>query len=224
MKNRNFLTKALLLTLIQGIWVSSVLVGTTAFCDDDCPPHKPDPGAGDGGGDGGSANDPAFVMKDPTMKMALQQQQTSVAQSAQPAKKLSELVTTEQEHYQAYLDAVKKHPDAALNEAVTVWKGNDSADLQRLVIFAAMEKVTSTEDTETLQFMLKALDAPEAQRQECARLGRGNSLEKSIAAKRITVLESNPKLQVATSGTERNRQVTKSTRRGNEDSGETNER
>ena len=184
MKKQNFLTKAFLITLIQGVWVSCVLLESScADCGD-----TPDPGPH-------TSNDPAFVMKDPAMKVALQQQQASVAQSEQSIKKPTELVATEQEHYQAYMDSVKKHPEAALNEAVTVWKGNDSADLQRLVIFKAMEKVTSSEDTETLQFMLKALDGPEAQREECARLGRGNSLEKSIAAKRIAVLENNPKLQ-----------------------------
>jgi hypothetical protein len=193
MKHSNLLTKAILIAVIQGIWISSVLVQSAcAGCG-----GTTDPGTGGGGG--GSSNDPAFVMKDPAMKVALQQQQASVAQSEQPVKKPTELVATEQEHYQAYMDSVKKHPEAALSEAVTVWKGNDSADLQRLVIFKALEIVTSSEDSETLQFMLKALDGPEAQRQECARLGRGNSLEKTIAAKRITMLESNPKLQKTTS-------------------------
>jgi hypothetical protein len=67
---------------------------------------------------------------------------------------------------------------------VAVWKANDSADLQRLVILKALETVTASEESAALQFMLKALDAPGAQRLECARLGRGNSLEKSVAASR----------------------------------------
>lgn len=191
MKYRKFLTNVFLVTLAA----ASLLMGPTAFGK--CPGDDPDPGTDDDGNH--TPNDPAFMMKDPAMKVALQQQQASVAQGEQSVKKPSELVVTEQEHYQAYVDAVKKHPDAALSEAVTVWKGNDSADLQRLVIFKALENVTSSEDAGTLQFMLKALDAPEVQRQECARLGRGNSLEKTIAAKRITVLESNPKLQKTTS-------------------------
>lgn len=197
MKNRPILTGALLIvSLLMFVQLTGAPRTFAQGANAGCPKASPSPGSTPN--DPHNPNDPAFVMQDTAMKMALQQRKISVAQSEQPAKKPSELVTTEQEHYQAYMDAVKKHPDAALTDAMTIWKGNNSADLQRLVIFKALEKVTSTEDTETLQFMLKALDAPESQRQECARLGRGNSLEKSIAAKRITVLESNPKLQWTT--------------------------
>jgi hypothetical protein len=134
-------------------------------------------------------------MKDTPMGVALAQKQVA-AQPEPEIKKPAELIAAEQAHYQAYLSAIKKNPANAFPEALAIWKGNDSADLQRLVIFKALEVVTSTEEDESLQFMLKSLDAPVAQRKECARLGRGNGLEKAIAAKRIALLESNPKLRI----------------------------
>jgi rhodanese-related sulfurtransferase len=111
--------------------------------------------------------------------------------------KPGELTGVDQARYQAYLDALKKRPADAYNEVLIVWKWNDSADLQRSVISNAAKKVSSSEESEALELMLKALDDPGAQWQECERLGRGNSLEKLIASKRIAILESNPRIKAA---------------------------
>jgi len=153
-------------------------------CDDD-----------DDDDDDDTTNDPAFIMSNKTANIAAIQQQAILRADQQSLKKPAELVAAEQAHYQAYMDAVKKTPANAFQEAVAVWKRNDSADLQRLVIIKALSLVKSPEQIDALQFMLKALDAPETQRKECARLGRGNSLEKSIAVKQLALLESNPKLR-----------------------------
>ena len=111
--------------------------------------------------------------------------------------KPGELTGVDQARYQAYLEAVKKRPADAFNAVLIVWNWNDSADLQRSVISYAAKKVSSSEESEALELMSKALDDPGAQWQECERLGRGNSLEKLIAFKRITILESNPRIKAA---------------------------
>jgi len=161
--------------------------------------HAESPGCGcdddDDDDDDDTSNDPAFIMSNKTANIAAIQQQAILQANQQSVKKPAELVAAEQAHYQAYIDAVKKTPVNAFHEAVAIWKRNDSADLQRLVIVNALSLVKSPEEIGVLQFMLKALDAPETQRKECARLGRGNSLEKSIAAKQLALLESNPKLR-----------------------------
>ena len=107
------------------------------------------------------------------------------------------LTDVDQLRFQAYLEAVKKRPSDAFNEAIAVWKWNDSVALQQLVFTTALKKVSSSDESESLQFMLKALDDPTIQWQECERQSRGNSLEKSIAAKRIALLEANPKVREA---------------------------
>ena len=107
------------------------------------------------------------------------------------------LAGVDQTRYQVYLEAVKKHPGDAFNSTVAGWKANDSLDLLRSMILLAKKKTTSTEESETLELMLKALDDPGAQWRECERLSRGNSLEKLIATRRTAILEENPRVNAA---------------------------
>ena len=188
-------------TVMAGIVFATVLTAEACVppCDNDGngdgSSGGPGGGGGGGGGGGNGSNDPAFVMKDPASNLALKQQQGLASQNNQSLKKPADLIAEDQVRYQAYLDAVKKNPEDTFAETLAIWKANDSIDLQRLVIFNALQSVKGHEETDVLQFMLKALDAPDEQRKECVRLGRGNSIEKSIAVKRVALLEQNPRLQ-----------------------------
>ena len=158
-----------------------------------CPTAAPTGTASPGGN---NSNDPAFIM--PNAAANLARQRVSQALLAGPAPKApAELVAAEQARYQAFLEATKAHPAQSYGYALGVWKENASTDLQRLVLFRALEATRFSEESASLQFMLKALEDVPAQRQECLRLGRGNSLEKAIAARRLVLLEGNPHLQAA---------------------------
>lgn len=188
-----FLTGALALGAILSIpsWFTSPRVyAESAECG--CPTASP---SATTSGSNNVPNDPAFIMCNKQAAIADIQRRAAQQANLPPVKKPAELVEAEQAHYSAFLAAVKKDASSAFSLALAIWKGNDSADLQKMVIVKALGTVRSTEETDALQFMFKALDEPEAQRVECAKLGRGNSVEKSIAAQRIALLESNPKLR-----------------------------
>ena len=158
-----------------------------------CPKASPGGGPDD---PNNTHNDAAFLMPDAAANLA--RQRVSQALLAGPAPKTpAELVAAEQARYQAFLEATKAHPGQSYGYALGVWKENASADLQRLVLFRALEATRSSEESAALQFMLKALEDVPGQRQECLRLGRGNSLEKAIAARQLVLLEGNPHLQAA---------------------------
>ena len=159
-----------------------------------CEP-RPDCGCGEDGSD--CANDPAFAMTDPVVKIAALRQQARLTSDISKGEKSKELIEAEQRQFREFSEALAREPGKAYDQVLDIWQTNASEDLQRLVIMTTLPLVKRSEESESLQFMLKVLAAPEAERAECERLGRGNSLEKSIARKRIGLLEGNARLRLA---------------------------
>ena len=168
-------------------------------CTSPCPTASSAPTDSPNGGGGTGSNDPAFIMPNSAASLA-QRRGAATALGGAALKPPGELVAAEQARYQGFLEDVKAHPIQSYGYALGVWKENATADLQRLVLMQALERTRSSEESAALQFMLKALGDAPAQRQECLRLGRGNSLEKALGARRLMLLEENPKLQTAMMG------------------------
>jgi hypothetical protein len=105
------------------------------------------------------------------------------------------LVASEQLRYQAYLEAVSKHPEQAFAETLVLWKSNISTNTQRIAVVHSLGLVQKSEEITALQFMLQALESPAQQRKECIRLARGNHIGQNSASKYLLLLESNPMLK-----------------------------
>ena len=67
-------------------------------------------------------------------------------------------------------------------------------DAQRKALLAARTLTDSTDESQRLEFMLAALDAPEAQLAKCRELEQGNGLMRKQAAERLALLKENPNL------------------------------
>jgi hypothetical protein len=161
-----------------------------------CPGDNCD-GKGGGSGGGNGSNDPAFVMSTKTADIGAIQKK-AISQASEGVKKTPDLVASEQSRYLRYVEFATKTPAGAFNEALAIWKENASVNLQRAVVLKAMGIVKNPEERDALLFMFAALDDVNGQRQACAQMGRGNSAEKSIAAKHVALLETNPHLMGAT--------------------------
>jgi len=164
--------------------------------DQACPSPSPSPGPTPDPPPKGP-NDPAFVMADPMSEAVRKQQMAILKSRVSDVRKSEGVIAKEQERYKQFVEALKKTPDAAFDETMAIWREGVAPEVQRLVVLKALPMVRSSEQSESLQLMLRALDDVEKERVECARLARGNGLEKSLALKRIKLLDENPSLRVS---------------------------
>lgn len=95
--------------------------------------------------------------------------------------------------WQDFERQVQQDPQVSYQAAIEMWSSNYSDSLQRMAIYRARLLVRSTEEIENLSFLLSCLEDSEAQREKCLKLGKGNGLEKKLAARRLSLLASNPK-------------------------------
>lgn len=91
---------------------------------------------------------------------------------------------------------MEKNPGQSFRLVGEIWKQNRPREFQKLAIVKARTLVNSTDDAADLDFMLACLENPEAQREECLKMGKGNGLERDMASRRLTILEANPHLQL----------------------------
>jgi hypothetical protein len=87
-----------------------------------------------------------------------------------------------------------KTPDRAWAVAAEAWKSGVSGELQRQALALVRSMAKPSADTETLNFMLSALENPAAEMERCREWGRGTVLERKKAADRLALLLQNPNL------------------------------
>lgn len=136
--------------------------------------------------------DPAFVLADPKPKLSLLVAQAALGQIAPQSS--AELDEKESKRLENFDVAIQAKPEETMSRVFSIWQDDCSKDCKRLAILSGMKMTKSTDDQATLKFMLDVLSDPQTQKTEIGRLGRGNSLEKQIAAKRMAVIKQNPQL------------------------------
>lgn len=134
--------------------------------------------------------DPAFMNNDPRPG------------SAKPRKtssrdiKEAEISAADRQAWQEIYAKMEKNPGQSFQLVGEVWGQNRPKEFQKLVIVKARTLVNSTDDASDLDFMLACLENPEAQREACLKMGKGNGLERDMASRRLAILEANPHLQL----------------------------
>jgi hypothetical protein len=91
------------------------------------------------------------------------------------------------------LDEVKT-PDRAWAVVAEAWRSGVSAGFQRQALAVVRSMAKRSADTETLNFMLSALENPTVELERCRQLSRGTAPEKRKAADRLALLLQNPNL------------------------------
>lgn len=85
-------------------------------------------------------------------------------------------------------------PDRAWSVAAEAWKLGVPAELQRQALALVRSISKPSANTETLSFMLSALDNPAGAMERCLELGRGTAPDRKLAADRLALLLQNPNL------------------------------
>lgn len=134
--------------------------------------------------------DPAFMNNDP--------QPGNAKLRKSPSRDIKEagISAADQQAWQEIYVKMEKNPGQSFRLVGEIWKQNRPREFQKLAIVKARTLVNSTDDAADLDFMLACLENPEAQREECLKMGKGNGLERDMASRRLTILEANPHLQL----------------------------
>ena len=133
------------------------------------------------------AIDPAFITYD-----AVRTTMISVTASNKEGDGLSGSNEAVKELMQAMGQA--KTPEQARTVAAEAWRMKVTLALQRHALVLAKTMDRTPTGTETLDFMLAALDAPSAELERCREWSRGSALEKRKAADHLALLLQNPNL------------------------------
>jgi len=140
--------------------------------------------------DGGTAPDPAFVTNDPRPGSA------KIKKSPSRDIKEAGISPADQKAWQEIYAKMEKNPGQSFQVVGEVWNANRPKEFQKLAIVKARSLVHSTDEASDLDFMLACLENPEARREECLKMGKGNGLERDMASRRLAILEANPHLQL----------------------------
>lgn len=137
------------------------------------------------------ACDPAFITYD--RKWAALKQVVAEGRELDASARLSNTSADIEKALAKAMDAAKA-PDLAWAVAMDAWRSNVSSAFQRqaLALIRAMAKPPA--NSETLNFMLSALDNPVAEVERCREWGRGSLLERRKAADHLAILLQNPNL------------------------------
>jgi len=170
------------------VTVLGVMLGTLGLMGaDPCASPTPDPGPTP---PDNNPPDPAFMNSDPRPR------------SAKPKKTSSRDVkdagisAADQQAWQEIYAKMEKNPAQSFQAVGEVWRQNRPKEFQKLAIVKARTLVKSTDEASDLDFMLACLENPEAQREACLKMGKGNGLERDMASRRLAILEANPHLQL----------------------------
>ena len=177
-------TKVFFFGLLAACFASCAAMG---LCPDSAPSPTPDPGPPTGGG---TAPDPAFVTNDPSPGSA------KIKKAPSHDIKEAVISAADQQAWQEICAKMEKNPGQSFQVVGEVWKQNRPKEFQKLAIVKARTLVRSTDEAADLDFMLACLESPEAQREKCLKMGKGNGLERDMASRRLAILEANPHLQL----------------------------
>ena len=136
---------------------------------------------------GGSAKDPVFVVS-PVVAVA------AAIPKTVSTKEASEGSAAEAERLAKALEGTKDGA-ALLALAREAWRSEVNETLQRHAAAKARTAAKTTGERQELDFMLGALDQPEVAQAKLLEMGRGNGLEKKLAAERLGLLLANPNLK-----------------------------
>lgn len=185
----DFLMKNLFFVVVVFFCLNSFVCAQDPTCSPSCTPEPtPTPAPQEAG-------DPAFLgvdgrPKDSLSKRKAEAKVEGVAQEAERA-----LVSNEAKEWGEVSARMQAKPEKSYEVVMEIWEGNYSSAYQRMAILHSRQLVRSTEEAENLDFMLACLSNAEEQRAACLKLGTGNGLERQLGARRLALLESNPKLQ-----------------------------
>ena len=175
--------KRVALWLVMALGMGSV--GVMGCPDGDC--SKTDPKSADPI-NGGSAKDPVFVVS-PVVAVA-----AAIPKTVSTGKEATEGSAATAERLAKALEGTKDGA-ALLALAREAWRSEVNETLQRHAAAKARTAAKTTGERQELDFMLGALDQPEATQTRLLEMGRGNGLEKKLAAERLGLLLSNPNLK-----------------------------
>lgn len=180
-------TRAFISTAMIGLLFAGMIsLRAETICPGDCG-DNPDPN------NGNNANDPVFFFPDPISKLSAKDKAAQLRQ--QVLSKSPSAGQQEQVALQAYEAQRKSTPRDLYAVVLDVWGREVSPELKQYVILSSLSSMRSTEQVEVLKFMLGALSDLGSQKQELARLSKGNGLMKAQAARLMDVLNRNPQLK-----------------------------
>jgi len=96
----------------------------------------------------------------------------------------------------SYEAARKENPSGIFDQVMEVWAKSVSIELKQYIVLSALSAVKSTEQVETLRFMLASIDDSRSQVNVLAGLSKGNGLEKAKAARLMNILSKNPQIKL----------------------------
>ncbi|MFA6289441.1 MAG: hypothetical protein WC661_18830 [Opitutaceae bacterium] len=168
------------------------LLGGVAVVEavENCPLPK-NPGSDDSGG---TANDPVFFLAEAQPSMGVKEKLGRLRE--QVISRTNSSGEQDQAVLKAYEDTRKATPAGIYDSVLAVWGQPVSAELKQYILLSSLTLVKTTEQVETLRFMLASLNDLPAQTGQLASLSKGNGLEKAKAARLMGILSKNPQFKL----------------------------
>lgn len=158
-------------------------------------PDCPKPPNNNGGGTGDhNAQDPVFLLSEKKPVVSVKERRGQLDQRVSGRS----TVTGEQEKavLRSYEETREKDARQLYGKVLEMWGQEISPELKQYAILSSLPVVKSTDEVQTLRFMLSALEDVDARVKELTVLSKGNGLEKAKAARLLAILNRNPQFQM----------------------------
>lgn len=173
----------------KGVLMITVMVGVGLQA---CPPQKPSNNNNDPTGN--NAMDPVFLLIEKKPAVSAGEKLGRINQ--QGAQKKAVSGEKEKAVLADYEATRKQEVGKVFGKVMQIWAQEVSPEVKQYTILASLPVVKTTEEVQTLKFMLSALEDAQARVAELTVLAKGNGLEKAKAARLMDVLSRNPQFKI----------------------------
>jgi hypothetical protein len=158
-----------------------------------CPP--PDPQNNNGGNTGDhNAQDPVFLLSEKKPVMSAGEKLGQISQQGSVTRGVSG--EAEKAVLAEYETARKQGGGQVYGKVLDIWGREVSPEVKQYAILSSLPVVKTTDEVQTLKFMLSALENVDARVAELTAMAKGNGLEKAKAARLMEVLSRNPQFKI----------------------------